>query len=185
MNKILPLPALIEQIDTALRTYDRLAFDEEVEHRLGNPCTPKQIAKLEKLLGRPLPPSYKAFMELHNGWSDLAGDAKLLAVEDHGREWVQERLDDMEELFDEFGPVNPFAQGAIPVLLGEDSQSVLYVDPRTERADGEMDFVALDIVEEERRFNDFTAFLTHKLELLERLIAKQTKGAATIKKVGD
>jgi hypothetical protein len=176
MKETLTLPALIDAIDRALRTYDRLAFDEEYGHPLGKPCTQKQLAKLEELLGHPLPPSYRAFLELHNGWSKFSGDAKLLSVENQRSEWVQQRLDDMEELFDEFGGDNPFKAGALPVLLGEDSHSVLLVDPRTVRLDGEMDFVALDIIEEENRFNNFTAFLVHKLELLRRLIAKQRDG---------
>jgi SMI1 / KNR4 family (SUKH-1) len=176
MEKPPPLPQLIEELAEALRTYDRLAFDEEYEHKLGKPSSPTQIATLEKGLGKPLPPSYKAFLDLHNGWSDFAGDAKLLAVEDHGSEWVKERLLDLDELFDEFGGENPFNEGAIPVMLGEDSQQTLLVDPRTVREDGEMDFVALDIIEEERRFKDFTSFLQHKLNLLKQLIDKQKEG---------
>ncbi|MGF9759338.1 SMI1/KNR4 family protein [Microvirga sp. 0TCS3.31] len=178
MNEPVPLPQLIWQLAEALRTYDRLAFDEEYEHELGEPCSPQQIAVLEKKLGKSLPPSYKAFIQLHNGWSHFAGDAKLLSMEDHQSEWVKERLADMEELFPEFGQENPFEQGALPVLLGEDSNQVLYLDPRTVRRDGEMDFVLLDITTEERRFPDFTSFLSHKLSLLRRMIDNQTKGAA-------
>jgi hypothetical protein len=169
-----PLPHLIAQLDEALRTYDRLAFDEETEHELGKPCSPKQIATLEKRLGKPLPPSYKAFLELHNGWIGFAADAKLLAVEDHRKEWVKERLLDMEELYED--EENPFEKGAIPVLLGEDSPECLYVDPRKVRKDGEMDFVLLDITEEESRFKDFTAFLKSRLKLLHDMIESEKKG---------
>jgi SMI1 / KNR4 family (SUKH-1) len=180
MKNLLPLRQLIEQLAEALHTYDRLAFDEEYEHELGEPCSPQQLAVLQEKLGRPLPPSYRAFLELHNGWADFAGDAKLLAVEDHQSEWVADRLADMEELFPEFNQENPFEQGALPVLLGEDSDQVLYLDPRTARRDGEMDFVVLDITTEERRFPDFTSFLFYKLDLLQQMIDNQTKGAADL-----
>jgi hypothetical protein len=171
-----PLPQLVEQLSEAMRTYDRLAFDEEGEHQLGKPCSPAQIAVLEKILGRRLPPSYKAFIELHNGWSDFSGDAKLLAVADHKSDWVKERLLDMEELFGDADRENPFKKGAMPVMLGEDSNACLYVDPRAARPNGEMDFVQLDIVTEERRFKDFTSFLEYRLDLFKRMIDNQTKG---------
>jgi hypothetical protein len=179
MNPSARIADLVSQLDEALRTYDRLAFDEVVKHPRGKPCTDKQLARIEKRLGQPLPPSYRAFLELHNGWGEFSGESKLLSVEDHGKEWVQERLDDIGELCDEEGVENPFENGAVPVLLGEDTRSVLYVDPRTVRPDGEMDFVALDIIEEERRFPDFAAFLEHKLGVLRRLIEKETRGASS------
>jgi hypothetical protein len=176
MKKPPPLPRLIEQLAEAMRTYDRLALDEEGEHKLGKPCSPKQIAALEKILGKPLPPSYKAFMELHNGWDDFSGDAKLLAVEDHKSEMVKERLLDMEELFADTDEENPFEKGAMPVLLGEDSNMCLFLDPNTIRPNGEMDYVLLDIVKEEERFKDFTSFLEYRLDLFKRMIDKETKG---------
>jgi hypothetical protein len=176
MSEQLPLPQLIEQLAEALRTYDQLAFDEEYEHRLGRPCSEKQLAFLEKKLGKPLPPSYKAFLELHNGWADLSGDAKLLAVEDHRAEWVEEHLEDLAEIFADLDQENPFEKGALPVLLGEDSNQLLYIDPHTARDDGEMDFVALDITAEEGRFPNFTSFLADKLELLCVMIDGEKNG---------
>ncbi|MER8433107.1 SMI1/KNR4 family protein [Mesorhizobium caraganae] len=176
MSQRLPLPQLVEQLAQALRTYDQLAFDEEYEHRLGKPCSERQIAALEKKLGKPLPPSYRAFLELHNGWADLSGDAKLLAVEDHRAEWVEEHLEDLAEIFADLDQENPFENGGLVVLLGEDSNQLLYIDPHAARSDGEMDFVALDITTEERRFPDFTSFLTHKLDLLRVMIDGAKKG---------
>lgn len=178
MDEMLPLPQLIDQLTEAMRTYHRLAFDEESEHEVGKPTSLQQLAKLEKKLGKPLPPSYKAFLELHNGWDGFAAGAKLLAADDHPSELVEERLADMRELFPEVGLENPFEKGALPVMLGEDSDLVLYIDPRTTRPDGEMDFVLLDNTAEDRRFPDFTSFLRYRLDLLRRMIDDQTKGVA-------
>jgi SMI1/KNR4 family protein SUKH-1 len=172
------LPDLIQNLLEAQVRYERLAFDEENDHPLGPPCTPQQIRSLEKRLGNALPPSYRAFMERHNGWTNFAADAKLLAVEDHSSDWVKDRLLDMQELFPDTDQEDPFQQGAMLVLIGEDSDEVLYVDPRTMRPDGEMDFVALDIVQETQRFPDFISFLEYKLDLFKRLIDRQTKGIA-------
>lgn len=170
------LPELIKQLADALRVYDRLAFDEEYDHPLGKPCSPQQLTVLEKKLGKPLPPSYRRFLELHNGWGELSGDAKLLSVEDQRAEWVGEHLADLQEIFAELDEENPFENGALPVFLGEDSNQCLYIDPHTVRSNGEMDFVALDITTEERRFPDFTAFLVHKLNLLRDMIDNQKRG---------
>lgn len=178
MSKAFPIAQLVSQLADALREYDRLAFDEEYEHPLGSPCSPQQIAKLEKRFGRPLPPSYRAFLELHNGWGEVSGDAKFLAVEDHGKEWVSEHLDDLSEIFDEMDQDNPFSGGALVVFLGEESDQLLYIDPHTQRPDGEMDFVALDITTEEQRFPDFAAFLQHKIDLLHAMIDDEKNGVS-------
>jgi hypothetical protein len=176
MPETADLSVLIHELDAALCEYDDLVFDEVIPHRRGKPATPAQLAKLGHRLGAPLPPSYRAFLELHNGWIDFSGESKILSVQDHGSEWVQDRLDDIGELCDEEGVDNWFEHGALPVLLGEDTEDVLLVDPRTARNDGEMDFIALDIIEEERRFATFTDFLRHKLDLLRRLIDKHRRG---------
>lgn len=178
LKKTSPLPELIAQLAEALRAYDRLAFDEEYDHPLGKPCSDRQLATLEKRLGKPLPPSYREFLKLHNGWGELSGDAKLLSVEDQRAEWVEEHLEDLQEIFDDLDQENPFENGALPVFLGEDSNQCLYVDPHTVRSNGEMDFVALDITTEERRFPDFTSFLIHKLNLLRDMIDDETKGVS-------
>ncbi len=176
MTEKSPVAKLIFQIAEALRDYDRLAFDEEYEHNLGKPCRKKQIDILEGKLGSPLSPSYRLFLELHNGWENFAGDAKLLSVEDQDSDLVAERLADMEELFPEFDQENPFQNGAVPIMLGEDSDQVLYVDPTSVRPDGEMDFVLLDITTEEHRFPDFTSFLAYKLNLLNKMIQNENNG---------
>ncbi|BCH25438.1 SMI1/KNR4 family protein [Mesorhizobium sp. L-8-3] len=176
MKESLPLPRLVEQLAQALRTYDKLAFDEEYDHELGEPASRQQLARLERKLSKPLPPSYRAFLELHNGWVNFAGDAKLLAVEDHDDEWVEDVLADLQEVFSDLDQENPFENGALPVMLGEDSRQAVYLDPQTLRADGEMDVVVLDINKEERRLPDFTSFLMYKLGLLREMIDNQTRG---------
>lgn len=179
MAKQVQLQKLIGDLAEALRERDRLLFDEEYPHELGKPCSPKQLATLERILGKPLPPSYRAFLELHNGWKKFVGGAKLLAVEDHGSSWVKKRLEDLDTLFyEEEEGANPFKEDAIPVLLGEDEQSFLVLDPRTVRQNGEMDFVQFDLTEEENRFKDFTSYLQHKLKLTREIIDDQMKGSS-------
>ncbi len=143
MKKDTSLKALIREIMEAKLEYDRLAFDEERPHELGRPATPKQIGKLERILGKPLPPSYRTFLELHNGWSHFDGGAKLLAVEDHGSKWVKDMLVMFKNGYEDVGE-NPFDTGTLPVLLGPDVHNFLVLDPTKVRKDGEMDFVMYD-----------------------------------------
>ena len=46
------------------------AADEDIEDKqqLGPPASEEQIAKLEQKIGIALPPSYRAFLTIHNGW---------------------------------------------------------------------------------------------------------------------
>jgi hypothetical protein len=175
MTDSVTLIALIDEMTTALCEVDRLMFDEELPHDLGPPASSRQLAVFERKLGAPLPPSYRKFLELHNGWDNLVGDAKILAAEDHDSDWVKEKLQALGILFYEVGK-DPLASGSVPVMLGTDARGFLLVDPGTVRPDGEMDFVAYDLGHEEKRFPDFEAFLRRKLYLLRRMIADETQG---------
>lgn len=182
------LQQLIQDLAEAKREYDRLVFDEEDEHELGPPASAKQLAKLESIIGKFLPPSYRSFLELHNGWCDFAGGAKLLEIDDQGSAWVEKRLKELGELLFEENSKNPFLNGAIPILLGKDENSFLVLDPNKVQKNGEMDFVMYDYGIEERRFSDFTSFLRNDLKLMQRLIENEKHGISDESeddKVGD
>ncbi len=172
------LNKLIAELAEAKRELDRLTLDEENVPELGKPCSARQIATLEGILGKPLPPSYRSFLELHNGWKSFDGDAKLLAVEDHGSGWVKERVKGLGFLFQEFESEDPFKEGAIPVLLGKKERNFLVLDPRTVRPNGEMDFVSYDLTEEEDRYKSFTSFLQDALKLTRELVKDEKEGTA-------
>ena len=176
MKNRIDLMKLIKELAEAQLEYDRLISDEEEEHELGLPASSKQIAKLDSILGKPLPPSYRSFLELHNGWGDFDGGAKLLSVEDQRHKWVKERLKELGELLFEDDSKNPFLNGCIPILLGEDENNYLVLDPSTVRKNGEMDFVMYDYNQEEARFNDFTSFLQHSLKVMQALIKEEKFG---------
>jgi hypothetical protein len=62
------------------------------------------------------------------------------------------------------------------VLLGTDESSFLVLDPSSRRADGEMDLVLYDYMQEERRFPDFPSYLEYRLAILRALIERETEG---------
>jgi hypothetical protein len=175
MNNPERMPTLLNELEAAKREYYRLRFDEEYPHELGEPASRPQLARLEQIIGRPVPASYREFLALHNGWSNFDGDGKLLAVEDQGSEWVKERLEYWSNLWDEDAE-NPFEHGAIPVLLGEIKNSFLVLDPRRVRKDGGMDFVLYDYMQEDRVYQDFADYLQRELEITRQLIERETHG---------
>lgn len=168
------LRLLVRDVAEAKAEYDRLRFDEDQGRKLAPPASPEQITRLERELGRRLPPSYRAFLELHNGWSNFAGGSRILGTEDHGQTWVKERIAFWNSIVDD-GP-SPFELGAVPVLFGEDENHFLAMDPKSARPDGETDFVDYDYGREHQRFKDFIAFLRDDLEVMRRLIERETKG---------
>lgn len=168
---------LIDAYIEANREYYRLAFDREYSFRLGKPCSPQQIAALEGVLGKALPPSYRAFLELHNGFAGFMGNQNLLAVEDQEAGWVLEEVENIGDLFEEEdGGENPFENGAIPVELGKGAPIYLVLDPRKVRKDGEMDFVEYEYTKKQEKFKDFVSFLRSKLEVIESLVEDEKRG---------
>lgn len=53
--------------------------DEQV---LGEPADPAKISALESRLGKLLPPSYRAFLEIHDGWKMVDAETDLLSIDE-------------------------------------------------------------------------------------------------------
>jgi hypothetical protein len=166
---------LVAELVELHREYWELAFDKKPPTELGPPAKPAQIAKLEKILGKPLPPSYRAFLELHNGWAGFDGDGKLLAVEDQGSEWVKEQILLHENAFDGRAK-SPFEKGMMPVMIGESIRNYMVLDQTKLRDDGEMEFLAYDSNERVGRYKDFAALLRAEVESSKLMSAELKKG---------
>jgi hypothetical protein len=168
---------LVEELVEAKGEYQTLTSDEDPDPpKLGKPCSAAQLAALERIVGQPLPPSYRAFMELHNGWHDFDGTAAILAVEDHKSEWVKERLKLLRDTMKEFGDKDPFDAGAVPVVLDENTPQYVVLDPRKARPDGEMTFVSYEYAKKEGQWKDFTAYLKSDLKVTRELIKDEKQG---------
>ena len=176
MFNVNDLPALVDELAAALRRYDILRFDEVQQRELGPPATAEELAKLSQVVGFEMPPSWRGFLSLHNGWSNFRGTAKILSTADFAAPWVRQRISEWEDLLE--GRPNPFGDGRQPILLGTSESSVLVVDPGTVRTDGEMSFIMYDYLQEEHRFPDFMSFLQHHLMIMRALIARHDGTAA-------
>jgi hypothetical protein len=167
---------LVEQLVAARKEKNRLRRDEEVDEKLGPPATPQQLAELERLLGKSLPPSYRAFMALHNGWDEFQGDFQLLSVEDRQSAMVKARSEEMGAFFPEQELENPFATWGFLVALGQTSGRLTFLDTRAVDADGEMEVAAFEYTEEEARFASFAEFLKDDLKLQLDIIEHEREG---------
>src|ERR1700730_9134301 len=71
------------------------------EQWLGPPASETQLARLEERLSRRLPPSYRSFLLLHNGWRMFSGTMDLLTIEeiiegprrDKIKRWQRDRME--------------------------------------------------------------------------------------------
>ena len=170
------LARLIEESIAAKNEYSKLASDRIPDMRLGPPCTEQQLDELAARLGKPLPPSYLSFLSLHDGWFHFDGDTHLLSVADHREAWVKEKVEELSGLMKEYGEDDPFARGALPIVLGPDEGTFVVLDPRKVRKNGEMDVVMYDLTEEQDRLKDFVAFLQDDLEVTQVLIDEEKNG---------
>lgn len=133
------------------------------EEALGAPASASEVDELEMFLRRRLPPSYRAFLSLYNGWHGVpgCGGADLLGAAGHRDPHVQNTLRWKSDMFNEFEASNPIEAGAIPLAIGDDRNMILLEGPA--RADGEMDVVKYYLTGEEGRFSDLLAYFQDAL----------------------
>jgi len=74
---------LVKKLDRVTREYlvseDEDPNDPKV-YKLYPPASEREIAMYERTLAHPLPPSYRHFLRMHNGWLGYWGDSALLGV---------------------------------------------------------------------------------------------------------
>ena len=159
---------LVNDLAAAKNEHHLLTTGESSPQQLGPPATPTQIAKLERRLGV-LPPSYRAFLELHDGWARFDGEARILSSEDYDDDWVSERIADLGAAAEDAGAANPFKTGP-PIVLGASEQNFVILELANGLPGTERELVSYDLQEELCRFPDFAAFLAHELGLVRAMI---------------
>jgi hypothetical protein len=169
------LRRLINKIVREQAHYENLAFDEESHHVLGAPASDEAIRSLEARLGAPLPPDYRAFLKLHNGWQNFHADGKLLAIEDQDDEWVREKVKFWSDLWASEDP-NPFARGAIPIMLGQSLHHFVVLDPTQVRPESGTEIAEYDSMRKRAVFESFSAYLRRESDVLQRLIDRELHG---------
>lgn len=149
------LSVLFEEIGKAITELDSYSNEDPVVPEAGPPATEDQLRALERHWGRPLPPSYRRALSVHNGFSPLWNNVPLLSTDDI----IQNRWD--TTTFEE-----PFPRLWKSIIAcGDESYDALAFDTSKVQADGEMAIVELSDEGEGERWSDFDLFL-------EKLLAK-------------
>ncbi|MDX8350502.1 SMI1/KNR4 family protein [Cognatiyoonia sp. IB215446] len=169
------ITALVEKLHSAHQTYEKLVFDEDYDGVLGKPASLVHINELEKRIGITLPQNYKAFLLRHDGWANFDGEGKLLSVGDHAAEWVKSTVAEWSDIWESEDP-NPFANGAVPIMLGEDIENFLVLNPTKRNHENEPVFELYDAMELEDTFQTFFDYLTQEFETLDEMIKDEQDG---------
>ena len=145
-------------IGELVATWHEDADDPDDEPTLRPPASAEQIAELEAHLGFSLPPSYRAFLEMHNGMANYQNTHLLLGTEDHQGQWVQTQMD----FYRDADQVEPFEAGTVPLIVGKADDGIhnfWAFDPNDVNADGELAVVDWDYGCEEDRYASFLELL--------------------------
>ncbi len=129
----------VEKIAAANQEQSSRCFGIDSVQDLYPPCPEAELRLYEQSLGRPLPPSYRKFLRLHNGWGGFSRNISLL-----GTRYRQEK--DLLAAIEEFQAIEALdgkmgAATGIFVAAAPDGRYFLYYDIHTRRKNGEMELV--------------------------------------------
>lgn len=168
------MEALIQRLYRVRQQYYDL-IEAGVEQVLGSPADPARLDALEAELGQELPPSYRLFLTLHDGWAHWEGDIHMLSVEqmrggEYG-EWVRRWKEECAARGDDI-----VARGHVMACqLHADTGLVAQLHERDARGEAE-------IVNWDRspigRYRDFWELLADDVEEWESLVAEEREGEA-------
>ncbi len=151
--------------------YHRL-IDAGFEPRLGLPSSNDQIEKFERWLGHRLPPSYRMFLSLHNGWKHWEGDTHLLSIEEQQFGDYAERIKTLKQYAWEEG-IRSVLDG---IIIGADlySYSAFILDTTKVDERGEMEIINWEY-DEIARYKDFLDMLKKTAKNLQEIIEEESK----------
>lgn len=150
------------------RYYAAIELPDEQE--LGSPALESQIIQLENRLQKQLPPSYRTFLKLFNGWRMINGSTDLLSVDEilYGpiaescREWQMESR--------QWGDV--VAARSLVIGVSNYTPTKILLDPERSDTKGEWSFIQHH-KDEEVIYTNFLAWLEESIDGYEELIREE------------
>lgn len=136
------------------------------------------LSRAEERLGRPLPPSYRAFLRLHDGWPRFFDGASLLGTANIGHRQYEDlaraAFEAAETPIPDLGPpTRPRARTLIPFGADLEGTTLFAFNPSVTGPDGEYEVIAW-VNEIGVRQPSFTAFLEWVSDLAEQDLADLT-----------
>lgn len=165
------LMELITRISALEAELESLSGWKSSSH-LGFPASADQVDTIERLAGFKLPPDYRIFLELHNGWHGFSGEYDILPAEQMTQNEIVKSIEELKAMQRELGdPSDGFV-----IMAAVGGSDLVYFDPASRRSDGTIDVVYWDPCKREgRRHPSFLAFLEREAVVLEQIVAKERK----------
>jgi SMI1 / KNR4 family (SUKH-1) len=143
------------------------------------------ITRAEQRLGRALPPSYRAFLRLHDGWPRFFDGASLLGSANIGHRQYEDlaraAFEAAETPIPDLGPpTRPRARNLIPFGADLEGTTLFAFNPAVMRPDGEYEVIAW-VNEIGVRQASFADFLDWILDLADQELADLTTAPALAK----
>jgi cell wall assembly regulator SMI1 len=169
-NKKELIARLIADLVAKLKRVSRLEDYEDIVPRPNPPATVRTISEYEKRIGLKLPSSYRAFLELHNGYDWLAFSGSFLSVQDvcPGGSYYKEIVD-WKKSSARYG-LGEVLDGLVIAHLGQPNNWV-YLDPNRKSDKDEMVVVKWN-PSSSQEYPDLIGFLRQRIELCEFVLGK-------------
>ncbi len=163
--------ALLKQIRQHQTEIMRIAPFRDVGLVPNPAAAARAIAAAEQRLGRPLPPSYRAFLTQHDGWPRFFEGASLLGTANLGKRCYEEAaratFDAAETPVADLAPPSRFRPRVlIPFGIDLQATTLFAFNPAVADADGEFEVIAW-VNEIGLRRGSFEDFLEMVAELCE------------------
>jgi SMI1 / KNR4 family (SUKH-1) len=169
-NKKEVIAGLVDELVTKLRRVSRLEPYEEVDPRPNPPASAREIEAYERRIGLKLPSSYRAFLELHNGYDWLALFGPFLSIGEvsPGGSYFQEIVD-WKKSSTRYG-LGEVLDGIVIAHLGGPNHWA-YLDPNRRSQEDEMTVVNWD-PSTPQEYPDLIEFLQQRIKLCGRVLAE-------------
>jgi cell wall assembly regulator SMI1 len=156
-SKTAAMASIVERLARAVTLNAKKEGDLNYLPKPHPPATPEQLADYEKYLGRKLPDSYRAFLELHNGYDWLAFPGHMLSIESvmpGGQHY--DDIVEWKKATAEYGGAEVL--DGIVIANYDQPNSWIYLDPNRPSAKNELTVVEWD-PEDSEDYADVIEFL--------------------------
>ena len=171
---------LVAEVYGCLGHYHPTVYGSPYEGTLHSAPPEASLREFLATTGRDLPPSYRAFLQAHNGWSDYVAGFTLVGVDGrHTTEARQDIRETLEIVAEAWAGVDAVPASGRAVGTTEDhgaavvemipfgtdfNGALLLFDPKTGRADGELEVVLHDTSGPSKRYRGFVEMLMEDRE---------------------
>ena len=120
------------------------------------PATEDEISELEELVGKQLPPSYRCFLQIHNGWKMIDGSPDFFSVMEVLKYNSSKAFEELKNNALERG--DEYVLDCVVIGAQENGPDVYLLNPHKVSGSGEWELIEYEKADQER-YKDFLTFL--------------------------